>query len=37
MAAIQGSCIVDLPIEAAISTLKTRDMRLYELAASFFE
>ncbi len=37
MVALSGSRIVDVPIEAAVGTLKTLDMGLYELAASFFE
>jgi ATP-dependent phosphofructokinase / diphosphate-dependent phosphofructokinase len=37
MVALSGSRVVDVPIEAAVGTLKTLDMGLYELAASFFE
>ena len=37
MVVLQGNRIVDVPIEAAIDTLKTLDMSLYDLAATFFE
>lgn len=36
MAALQGSKVVDVPLEDAVGTLKTVDMDLYEVAKVFF-
>lgn len=36
MVALQGNKIVDVPIEKAVSALKTVDMELYEIAKVFF-
>ena len=36
MASLRGNEIVGVPLEAAVGTLKTVDMRLYEIAKIFF-
>lgn len=36
MASLQGTEVKEVPIEMAVGTLKTVDMRLYELAKTFF-
>jgi len=36
MVALQGSKIVDVPVEAGVDSLKTLDMDLYKLAGTFF-
>jgi len=36
MVALQGNKIVDVPLEKAVSALKTVDMELYEIAKVFF-
>ena len=36
MASLRGNEIVSVPLEAAVGTLKTVDMRLYEIAKIFF-
>ncbi|MDP3804656.1 MAG: ATP-dependent 6-phosphofructokinase, partial [Candidatus Omnitrophota bacterium] len=36
MASLRGTEIVDVPIQDAVGTLKTVDMKLYELAKTFF-
>lgn len=37
MASLQGTEVKEVPIEVAVGTLKTVDMKLYELAKIFFE
>ena len=36
MASLHGTDVVEVPIEKAVGTLKTVDMKLYELAKTFF-
>jgi 6-phosphofructokinase 1 len=36
MVALQGSRIVDVPVEAGVNSLKTLDMELYDVASIFF-
>jgi len=36
MAALQGNKVIDVPLEAAVSKLKTVDMELYDIAKIFF-
>jgi len=36
MASLQGTEVTDVPLEAAVGKLKTVDMKLYELAKTFF-
>lgn len=36
MAALQGIKVISVPLEAAVSKLKTVDMELYDIAKIFF-